>query len=285
VRSWIILVLPSHLKKVNEPMHIIELLEKPIHRIQFLNAAKGGGVESQALPILKGLIDALPTGVEALLIASDVQGVVKNWQLGANRLLGIELAEVYRNLSAQNLVPDPAVTGVILAGDLYASPAGDKRGASGDVREVWRAFAQDFRWVVGVAGNHDRFGTATEQQELESLPSVHLLDYGLTEVDSLRIGGISNIIGDPAKPGRRDEQEFLTGLQLVLEAQPTMVVLHQGPQAGEGFPGCELVEYYISKAAPPLTICGHVHWSKPLFQGDRSTQILNVDSRAIVLTT
>jgi 3',5'-cyclic-AMP phosphodiesterase len=49
-------------------MRILELTEKPIHRIQFLNAAKGGGVESQALPILQGKVDVLPKGLEALLV-------------------------------------------------------------------------------------------------------------------------------------------------------------------------------------------------------------------------
>ena len=48
--------------------------------------------------------------------------------------------------------------GVLLAGDLYTVPALDRRGGSGDVTAVWRAFGDEFSWVVGVAGNHDTFG-------------------------------------------------------------------------------------------------------------------------------
>jgi hypothetical protein len=50
----------------------------------------------------------------------------------------------------------------ILAGDLYSAPGGDVRGATGDLRSVWSAFADAFAWVVGVAGNHDLFGSERE---------------------------------------------------------------------------------------------------------------------------
>ncbi len=43
----------------------------------------------------------------------------------------------------------------LLAGDFYTVPALDKRGGTGDVTDVWRAFGECFAWV---AGNHDLFG-------------------------------------------------------------------------------------------------------------------------------
>ncbi|MEM6959631.1 MAG: hypothetical protein AAF645_28365, partial [Myxococcota bacterium] len=32
-----------------------------------------------------------------------------------------------------------------------------------------------------------------------------------------------------------------------------------------------------------LVVCGHVHWSTPLFTPEHGPQVLNVDSRVVVL--
>jgi 3',5'-cyclic-AMP phosphodiesterase len=268
-------------------MRILELTEKTIHRIQFLNAAKGGGVESQSLPILQGKVDVLPKGLEALLVTSDLQGIVQpawNARDSANRLLGEVLADEYVALAAQGIVPSPSQTGVILAGDLYAAPTGDKRGASGDVRSVWQAFSDQFHWVLGVEGNHDRFGTKAERKALCDRRNLHLIDYGTVKKEGMRFGGVSGIMGDPAKPGRRDDQEFLTALKLVLEARPQVLVLHQGPAGDTAQFGDEQVTALMKSSSNLLTICGHVHWPQPIAELNPSSQVLNVDSRAIVLT-
>jgi 3',5'-cyclic-AMP phosphodiesterase len=265
-------------------MRVLELAEKPIHRIQFLNAAKGGGVESQMLPILQGRVDVLPDRIDGILVTSDLQGVVKSWGNGSNRLLGEALADEYIALAKTGVVPNSDRVGVILAGDLYAAPAGDKRGASGDVRVVWQAFADRFRWVLGVAGNHDRFGTESERNALCELPNLDLIDYGTIRRDGMRFGGVSGIVGDPAKPGRRDDAEFLAALKLVLADKPEVLVLHQGPAGNATQFGNDRVTESIEGASDLLTICGHVHWQQPLAEINRSTQILNVDNRAIVLT-
>ena len=60
--------------------------------------------------------------------------------------------------------------GLLLCGDLYVRPALDARGGLGDVRPVWRAFARHFRWVAGVPGNHDAFGTPSERTAFANLP-------------------------------------------------------------------------------------------------------------------
>ncbi|MEZ6040302.1 MAG: hypothetical protein R3C20_07335 [Planctomycetaceae bacterium] len=65
--------------------------------------------------------------------------------------------------------------GVILAGDFYTVPNLDKRGGSGDVTSVWQAFARQFKWVVGVAGNHDIFGNSEAPAQRISANS-HYLD-------------------------------------------------------------------------------------------------------------
>jgi 3',5'-cyclic-AMP phosphodiesterase len=265
-------------------MRVLEIADRSIHRIQFLNAAKGGGAESQTLPILAGRVDRLPDGLDALLVTSDLQGVVRALSDKTTRLLGEELVDVYVNLAAQGLVPAPERTGVLLAGDLYAAPNGDQRGASGDVRSVWQAFARSFRWVAGVEGNHDRFGTNAEKLAMISQPNIHLIDYGTIALETLRIGGVSGIMGDPAKPGRRDTKEFLAVLEVTLEAQPDLLLLHQGPTGAAVQLGDAQVTGLMGRYESMLTICGHVHWEQPLADLNPSMQVLNVDCRAIVLT-
>src|SRR6187401_2440232 len=135
-------------------MRILQIDERPVHEIAYTNAASGGGVESRALPVLAGTVDALPPGLSALLIASDLQGVAPSAEAGgALALLGEVLAQELRVMEDLGLIPPREQIGVLLAGDLFSAPAGDKRGATGDVRPVWAAFAREARWAAGVAGN------------------------------------------------------------------------------------------------------------------------------------
>jgi hypothetical protein len=104
------------------------------------------------------------------------------------------------------------------------------RGVHGDVSHVWQTFAAGFRWVMGVAGNHDLMG----QLPVPGQANAHLLDGESVTVDGLRIAGISGMIG-AAKDGRawrRDLRSFATVLQAVLRGDPDMLLLHQGPDAG-----------------------------------------------------
>lgn len=65
------------------------------------------------------------------------------------------------------------------------------------------AFGQQFRWVVGVAGNHDTFGAPREQaQFFRQRPELQLLDGDVVDVDGLRVGGVGGIMGRPDKQGR-----------------------------------------------------------------------------------
>ena len=141
-------------------MRIRHIDLRPFHRVRYLNAGRRGRVVSSVLEITRAQVDALPDGVDAIIVASDLQGVVPNsWRArGANVLLGVELACEMAALADDGELPYPERTGVILAGDLYSAPAGNVRGATGDVREVWLAWAERYRWVCGVQGNHDLFG-------------------------------------------------------------------------------------------------------------------------------
>jgi Icc-related predicted phosphoesterase len=155
-------------------------------------------------------------------------------------------------------------------------PAANKRGGYGPVVDVWRAFAERFAWVAGVAGNHDDVAGVT------ALDRVHLLDGAVVELDGLRIGGVGGIISGKQKPGRRPEDEQLALVRRVLDKHVDVLVLHEGPNGGERQPGNDLLRATIDAARVPLVICGHDHWRDPLAQ--RATgQILNVDTRVVVV--
>lgn len=266
-------------------MRILDDTFERIHQLRFINAAKRGGVESQNLTFLRARADGLPAGIDALVLTSDLQGVAPSWRHGGESvLLGIQVVEELFDLADDGKIPDPAQTGVVLAGDLYSAPGGDKRGATGDVREVWLAFAAMNRWVVGVAGNHDQFGTVREEARLQAEENITVLDGTLVDRDGLSFGGVGYIIGNPEKTGRREEGEFLAALDLVLEQSPKILVLHEGPSGAREQRGNSQVRERIAEgAATTLVVCGHVHWDEPLANLG-GQQAINVDSRVVILT-
>ena len=266
-------------------MRILSIEPSPVHTWPYLSASPQGKSELVHLPLLRATVDVLPEGLEALIALSDLQGVATSAvNEGAATLLGEVLAEELALMGDLGELPHPNHVGILLAGDLYSDPSGAVRGASGDVRGVWRAFAERFRWVAGVAGNHDTFGTARDRERLRQLPGLHLLDGEVRELDGLRVGGVSGIIGRADKPGRREEEAFLDLLQEVLRPRPELLVLHQGPddpsREQRGHPG---IRAALDVEAPPLTVCGHAHWDEPLTELPSGAQVLNVDGRAVWL--
>jgi len=156
-------------------------------------------------------------------------------------------------------------------------PEANKRGGHGDVADVWAAFAARFAWVAGVAGNHD---------DVSNVPAigdtVHLLDGDVVELDGLRIGGVGGIIGNPRKPGRREEATYLSLLDRTLDREPRLVVLHEGPHGDADQPGVAAIRDTLEAGGAPLTIRGHDHWARPI-AALASGQVLNVDARCVVL--
>ncbi|PCC74465.1 Calcineurin-like phosphoesterase [Nannocystis exedens] len=264
-------------------VRIVQIDREPLHVLAYLDAAPRGGSQTRELPLLRARVDELPAQLDALLVTSDLQGrAALNEAGGALRLLGEALAEEYATLAELDAVPDPAFTGVVLAGDLYAAPAADRLGATGDVRDVWRAFAARFRWVAGVAGNHDLFGKPTDQARFAREPGVHLLDGREVELDDLRIAGVGGICGRSGKPNRRPPDEFVAAVRRLLPARPHLLVLHEGPDAGPRRFGNPDVRDAVD-GRDTLVICGHSHWHDPLAELPGRTQVLNVDARAVLL--
>jgi len=282
------------------PVRIVSLDRQPLAEIIFLNAARRGGVETQRLPIVRAEVERLPDGLSGLLVTSDLQGVAPDWaawtvgrkrsadrpdQMGANALLGVVLASEVERLAIEDSERFPPVgeIGVVLAGDLYSVPEGNKRGASGDVREVWQTFGLAYRWVAGVAGNHDRFGSEDDMARFVAEPGIAFLDGDAVELDQLTIAGVSWIIGNPAKPGRRSSDDFFDALGRAIDSEPDILVLHEPPEGGHDQRGNREIRELVELGEVPLTVCGHSHWDEPLAELASGCQVLNVDARAVLL--
>lgn len=266
-------------------MRILTLDTVPAQTWPYQSAAPRGGAEIRHFPLLRGTVDALPEGVEALLVLSDLQGVAPHaLRDGAVALLGEVLADTLASLGEAGELPFPASTGVVLAGDLYSDDTATVRGASGDVREVWNAFATHYRWVTGVAGNHDSFGSPRDEARFKRQPGMHLLDGEAVVLDGLKVGGVGGIIGRPGKPGRREEEEHLRLIREVLREEPELLVLHAGPDVpGTRVRGSAPIREVLERREGLLVVCGHAHWEEPLATLHGGTQVLNVDSRAVLL--
>jgi hypothetical protein len=264
-------------------VRILDQQPEPLTELTYRRARIGGGTETARLPVEVLRVNVLPEGCAAVIAASDLQGVASSPLGGEPTLLGMALADHLAVWAANGMVPAPEHVGVVLAGDLFSAPGADRRGATGDVTDVWLAFAAaGFRWVVGVAGNHDEIS-------VDSLTEFGLIDGVLdgtcVERDGFRFSGVAGIIGDPSRPGRRDESSFLAGIRRCMSYEPAVLVLHEGPSGGEsGQPGHLSIGACLESHAPLLTICGHTHWDAPVAKfGDG--HLLNVDGRVIILTT
>ncbi|GAB7037335.1 MULTISPECIES: metallophosphoesterase family protein [Catenuloplanes] len=259
-------------------MRLIDTTPADLTTLRYRRARTGGGTESAGLPVQRLAVDALPPGCDGILITGDLQGVAASPRGGGDVLLGIALADWLPGWADAGLLPPPERLGVLLAGDLYSAPEADVRGASGDVTDVWLAFAAaGCRFVVGVAGNHD----VVDAADVAAFgPEVALLDGAVVRPAGLTVGGVSGVIGNPSRPGRRTEPEFLR--QLTGADAADVLILHEGPAGGTGQPGNGAVRARLANRPPALTVCGHVHWNDPVAAlGDG--HILNVDARAVVL--
>lgn len=126
--------------------------------------------------------------------------------------LGEVLAEETENLGKLGEIPLPQLLGILLLSDFFAHP--DRLGGSGDVRPVWRAFAERLRWVAEVRGNHDDIGdNAGQMAEFCQETNAHLLDRDIASLDGLRVAGIGGANGDARRPGRKDMADHARRLE------------------------------------------------------------------------
>ncbi|HXX29959.1 MAG TPA: metallophosphoesterase, partial [Myxococcaceae bacterium] len=99
----------------------------------------------------------------------------------------------------------------------------------------------------------------------------------------LHIGGVGLIQGDPSRPGRRAPEDQLGRVASIAADELDLLVLHQGPPGDSDQPGIPQLEALIQRFGVPLTVCGHVHWERPLFRFPLG-QVLNVHERGVILT-
>lgn len=235
---------------------------------------------NKRLPIHYGEVEMVDTEIDCLIITSDLQGIVE--ENGEHYLLGERLPSFLKTLLEIEF-PETKKTGVLLCGDLYTSL--EKRGMSGDVRGVWKAFNNLFDWVVGVAGNHDSFGTREEQSEFASNKNMHLLHMSSITLNGLKIGGIGGIIGRSDKPNRTEEKDYLKSLSKLLKRDLDLILIHETPDSPQNqFIGNSKIRETIESNPKSTICCGHCHWDKTFVEFQNQSQVINVDSKVLLLS-
>lgn len=269
-------------------MKIVEFQTQPVFEFRYLNAGRGPGqFYEDRLPVHVARVDRLPDGMTALIATADLQGRERfeDSSGGSIRLLGETLPErLLKEVLPTLSLRDSDQVGVLLAGDFYTVPALDKRGGTGDVTSVWRAFADCFAWVAGIPGNHDTFGEPPQRRP--RFPShMHFLDGDATEVKGLRIAGLGGIVGKATRPNRRSEEDYLTTLRRLLQPRPDVILMHEGPDGPDPSQrGLSQVRDILLELGMGLVVRGHAHWSQPFAEFKSGLQVLNVDARVVVLT-
>lgn len=267
-------------------MRITAIDERPFFELPYFNAAGGGRVARESLPFIMARADHLPSGVGALIAAADLQGRdIGDGVTPGPLLLGIAVVEALRRLASEGRLPGLSQSGVLLAGDLYAEPGAIKRGGNGDVLGVWSAFAEECRWVAGVAGNHDVFGESPQDlKEFKKNPKVSLLHGEHSERDGIRIAGICGVFGNPRRPFRNEEPAWKAAFDRLLAARSEVLILHEGPDIpGDDSKGSPFIRAQLLRSRDLLVICGHTHRNAPLAELGNGVQVLNVDSRVVIL--
>ncbi|MFU1795993.1 hypothetical protein ACM1RC_19195 [Paenibacillus azoreducens] len=279
-------------KHPQKPLKIVDIAREPLEKIPYITAASKGAVISyEWLPVYWGEMLGLPGELDALIIASDLQGIAGHENVGAEgvvkgpqRLLGEELAETLALLFQIHLSDlNPAKVMVCLCGDLYTDPA--KRGSSGDPLPVWRAFQRNFGFVTGVSGNHDLL-TNDGEAELGSAEGIHFFsEAGMRMCGGLAVAGLGGIIGRADKPNRMAEADYMKRLRQLLRQSPDILLLHESPEVKpQGLPGNPGICKELQSASKLMVCCGHIHWDTPLAELDDGLQILNADGRAFIFT-
>lgn len=271
----------------NEEWTVIRIKDDSLRcllQVPFVGTSANGraptfGVLDISILEIQGLDD-----LTALIVTGDLQAREVQRKDGTpSRLLGVALAEELLTLAELGELPPTSDTGVILTGDYYCDPD-PTRGASGDVRAVWEAFASHYGFVTGVEGNHDTFGDARQRAAFLSGPGHRLLDAKVIDVCGLRIGGVGGVVGNPERPNRRNADHYSLAVRAVTRSRPDVLVVHESPAIPElGLIGNDRLREDLDSAPPMLVCCGHVHWDTALTTLGSISVILNADERCVVL--
>jgi len=273
-------------------MKFVRVDPEEVMQFEAFGCAPGGGrSERVSIPVQRVICDGLPDELDGILVTSDLQYYHSREVNEEERvLMGNIVAQEMAGLGEAGMFPPPERTGVILAGDFYAEPGLNKRGGLGDVEEIWKLFAERFRWVVGVAGNHDLFAGKGDSfgNVFRNHSNAFPLHGDNVVVDGMTIAGVSGILGGPGKAWRSPMQEFSELMALALVGPADILVMHLPPKVPEqGLRGDSFVNQLLHETDPDLRpknlVVGHCHWEVPLAELDSGVQALNVDSRVVLL--
>ena len=238
---------------------------------------RGGGAKPMTIQILHCEVD-LPRGIDAIIATSDLQSreTASGGALAGEilpLLLAVEILPTFFELEMTNVV-------VLLCGDFYADERLEERGIAGDASTTWLEFRDLFGCVAGVAGNHDSFPTQSDQFLHET--GIYLLDGDIVSVKGMQIGGLGGIVSSKRLPHRRTEEAYVKMLAKLLDFEPDLLLMHDGPMCGQNVGNLRVAEL-IRKKPPTLIIRGHAHWH-PRLVNIGKTQILNVHEAVVVMT-
>jgi hypothetical protein len=259
---------------------------RTIHQVPFIGASDKGDSPSRGI-LDVATVEATGLGdLSALIVTGDLQfREIAGDNANTGRLLGERLADELATLADLGELPPKELTGVILTGDLYCSED-FKSGATGDVRSVWETFDSQFAFVSGVVGNHDALGDLRPSENFRFGPGRYLLEDEVVTVCGLTFGGVGGVIGNPERPNRRNEGTYIRLIEGLLGETLDALVLHESP----GFPangliGNERLRTALEAVQAVTVFCGHSHWSEPFLELPSGLQVINVDSRCLVLVS
>lgn len=268
-------------KPVHRSIKIVDIAKEPLKQLPYQTAATNGkGIAYKVLPIYWGEMVGLPKELDALVVTSDLQGVIDQEQ----KLLGEGLADTLAQIFETHFSDlNPAKVVVCLCGDLYVDPL--KRGSSGNPLSVWQAFRSKFGVVAGIAGNHDVF-SRDARAELDATAEIHFFSQaGKLHCGEMTIAALGGVIGRADKPNRMSEGDYLTHLRQLLRQNPAILLLHESPEVRlHRQPGNASIWNELQRASNLIVCCGHVHWDTAMVECDNGLQILNTDGRAFIFT-
>ncbi len=264
--------------------HIHPHTFQQVGSISYRDRLRSGLIGRKAAPILRATVDGLPSGLAGIVVLADLQG--SGGSVSLPRLPTLDALEELLRLTADGSIPPLSEMIALTAGDLFAHLDSHKRGGSGDVRGCWRALRAEFQAVVGVAGNHDRFGeTDAEYVSFRAEDGMHLLDTEIAEVAGVRFAGVCGVIGNERRVFRHAEADFHAAIELMVQSRPDWLLLHEGPvtSADPARTANAGIRERCARLTHGIVVCGH-NPAETLEQLASGTQVLSAHERVIVLT-
>ena len=192
------------------------------------------------------ICEGLPEDLDAILVTSDLQyydrrDVNEGERVLSGHIVAQEMAGAGRGGNVSVAGPDRCYSG---RGSLCGAGAEQNVVGKGTWRRFGNRSRKRFRWVVGVAGNHDLFAGRGESfgNVFRNHPNVYPLHGEHADVDGLKIGGVSGILGSREKAWRTPIPEYRELMQLVMSDPLDILVLHMTPSVPDmGLKGDSLV--------------------------------------------